>query len=72
MDMQNAAYWIKRLTLEPHAMGGGYYKVSFRSPRQVLDPVSGEARQASTSTYYVVLPIPCFIKTQKMRGGKIK
>jgi len=54
MDMQNAAYWIKRLTLEPHAMGGGYYKVSFRSPRQVLDPVSGEARQASTSTYYLL------------------
>jgi predicted cupin superfamily sugar epimerase len=53
MDRQNASYWIKRLTLQPHPEGG-YYKEVFRSKQQVLRRGADELKQACTSIYYLL------------------
>jgi len=53
MQSQNAAYWIKHLSLQPHPEGG-YYKEVFRSGRQVLRAGENELRQACTSIYYLL------------------
>jgi predicted cupin superfamily sugar epimerase len=53
MDIQNAAYWIQRLQLQPHPEGG-YYKEVFRSEQAVTRPSSNLIKQACTSIYYLL------------------
>jgi predicted cupin superfamily sugar epimerase len=53
MDIQNAAFWIDYLQLQPHPEGG-YYKEVFRSEIEVSPPVSAEKKQAITSIYYLL------------------
>ncbi len=51
--MQDAAYWIKQLDLQPHPEGG-YYKEVFRSQLEVTVKAYGKKKQACTSIYYLL------------------
>ncbi|WP_419699779.1 cupin domain-containing protein [Mucilaginibacter sp. NFX135] len=53
MNTQNAAYWVQRLTLQPHPEGG-YYKEMFRSEQQVNRVGETAIKQACTSIYYLL------------------
>ena len=53
MEIQDAAYWIKRLNLLPHPEGG-YYKEVFRSNQEVVRKSGAGFKQACTSIYYLL------------------
>jgi predicted cupin superfamily sugar epimerase len=53
MEIQDAAYWIKRLNLLPHPEGG-YYKEVFRSNQEVIRKSGADFKQARTSIYYLL------------------
>lgn len=53
MENQNAAYWIKHLSLQPHPEGG-FYKEVFRSEMEVTRHASTEKKHALTSIYYLL------------------
>jgi predicted cupin superfamily sugar epimerase len=53
MEIQDAAYWIKRLDLLPHPEGG-YYKEVFRSNQEVIRKSGAGFKQACTSIYYLL------------------
>jgi predicted cupin superfamily sugar epimerase len=53
MNTQNAAYWIQRLTLQPHPEGG-YYKETFRSEQQINRTGETAIKQACTSIHYLL------------------
>lgn len=53
MNTQNAAYWVQRLTLQPHPEGG-YYKEVFRSEQEVNRAGETAIKQACTSIYYLL------------------
>jgi uncharacterized protein len=53
MENNNAAYWIKHLSLRPHPEGG-FYKEVFRSEMEVNRVSSAEKKQAITSIYYLL------------------
>jgi predicted cupin superfamily sugar epimerase len=51
--MNNAAFWIERLNLQPHPEGG-FYKETFRSEKEVVRVGADERGTASTSIYYLL------------------
>lgn len=53
MQTQDAAYWIKHLSLIPHPEGG-FYKEVFRSEKQVNRVGEPKVLQACTSIYYLL------------------
>lgn len=53
MEISDAAYWIKHLSLQPHPEGG-YYKEVFRSEQQISRKSSADIKQACTSIYYLL------------------
>ena len=53
MQNQDAAYWIKHLSLIPHPEGG-FYKEVFRSEKQVNRVGEPKVLQACTSIYYLL------------------
>ena len=53
----NAAYWIKKLELQPHPEGGHYrqtYCADLKLPRQALSPEFSGPRPASTAIYFLL------------------
>jgi predicted cupin superfamily sugar epimerase len=53
MHIQDAAYWIDRLNLQPHPEGG-YYAEVFRSEEVVIRSGETAIKQACTSIYYLL------------------
>src|ERR1700751_2488156 len=57
VDKNDAAYWVKRLRLEPHPEGG-YFRQTYRSAvtiaRDALPAGFGGPRAASTAIYFLV------------------
>ncbi len=53
MKMQDANYWIEKLSLMPHPEGG-FYKEVFRSKKEVFRKSSTDLKQACTSIYYLL------------------
>lgn len=57
MEKRDAAYWVKRLQLEPHREGG-YFRQTYRSDvtiaREALPAGFGGARAASTAIYFLL------------------
>jgi predicted cupin superfamily sugar epimerase len=53
MKMQDANYWIEKLSLKPHPEGG-FYKEVFRSKMEVYLKSSQDPKQACTSIYYLL------------------
>lgn len=53
METNDAAYWIKQLSLQPHPEGG-YYKEVFRSQQEVKRVGDEKTLQACTSIYYLL------------------
>ncbi|MDN5285013.1 MAG: hypothetical protein JWR38_1287 [Mucilaginibacter sp.] len=53
MEIQDVAYWIKHLNLQPHPEGG-YYKEVFRSEQEISRKSSADFKQACTSIYYLL------------------
>ena len=57
LEKRDAAYWVKRLRLEPHPEGG-YFRQTYRSAvtimREALPSGFGGARPASTAIYFLL------------------
>jgi len=66
--MNDEAVWlIKVLELAPHPEGG-YFRETFRAPRQLAAEHGGPVRNASTAIYFL-LPSGSFSAFHSVRGA---